>query len=224
MTNDTDNKSLIKMGLRSIAASFPVASSIAQAWSEYESKTQSQRIEEFFNNFRSEIEAISDRIEAVKGYIIDSGEIPSLIERSIDKIKREASDSKRARFAHLLANNIAAAEELNCDDKISFIEALDTLTEQDILVLSIFKPDQRIRVDEILESGILNRYAGAERMGRLVSSITKLESRGLIGETISDKDVDSYAMLGDPSSFENRWKIKYFELSPYGSLFCRHIF
>ncbi len=223
MTNDIDTKSLIKIGLKSVAASFPVASSIAQAWSDYESKIQSQRIEEFFNNFRSELEAMSDRIEAVKEYIIDSEEIPSLIERSIDKIRREASDSKRARFARLLATNIAAAGELNCDDKISFIEALDTLTEQDILVFSIFKPNQRIRVDEILESGILNQFDGKEKMGRLVSSITKLESRALIGETISDKDVDSYAMFGDPSSFVNRWKIKYFELSPFGSLFYKHI-
>ena len=223
MTDDIDTKSLIKMGLKSLAVSFPVAASLAQAWSEYELKIQSERIEEFFEKFRSELEALKGRIEEVKEYILESREIPSLIERSIDKIKREASERKRARFAHLLALNIAAAEELDYDDKISFIETLDTLTEQDIHVFSMFGSNKRIRVGEIFESGILKQYTGEEKMGRLVSSITKLESRALIGETISDKEFDSYAMFGDPSSFMNRWKIKYFELSPFGSLFAKHI-
>ena len=43
------NKSIeatIKSGLRSVAASFPAAASIAQAWNEYENHIQFKRIEE----------------------------------------------------------------------------------------------------------------------------------------------------------------------------------
>jgi hypothetical protein len=80
----------IKVGLRSISASVPVAASLAQAWNEYEAHLQSKRIETFFKDFRNELNNLNEKLESSKNYIIESGEIPSFIERTIDRIRRDA--------------------------------------------------------------------------------------------------------------------------------------
>lgn len=64
---------LIKSGLRSIAASIPVAASISQAWNEYESHLQSKRIEQFFQLLQPEIVRVKERIKLVEDHVRQSG-------------------------------------------------------------------------------------------------------------------------------------------------------
>ena len=64
-----------------------MASSIAQAWNEYESHVQFKRIEESFNHLRDHIGKIEDRIKNAEEYILRSGEVPSLIEKTFQKNK-----------------------------------------------------------------------------------------------------------------------------------------
>ena len=78
---------MIKAGLRSIAASFPGAASLAQAWNEYESRIQLVRIEDLFCSLREYIGNIEDRIKGVEEYILRSGEVPPLIERTINLMR-----------------------------------------------------------------------------------------------------------------------------------------
>lgn len=46
---------------------------------------------------------------------------------------------------------------------------------------------------------------------------------GYINESISDKDYDTQSAWGDPSTFYNRWKVKYFENTHFGNFFTTHI-
>ena len=219
MSENQDGKGIIKAGLRSIAASIPVAASLAQAWNEYEAHIQSARIEEFFSILKAEIEGIKERIEKEQEFIRQSGEIPSLIERTIDKLRKENSRKKRERFAHLLANSIAAGPRLGYDDKLTFVETLDTLTDQDISVLSVFEPDQKPDVRAIENSDALAHFPSEERLGKLVVSLAKLQSRGLISETIIDSGHGEWT--SGATGWVETWREKHFELLPQGVMFCK---
>ena len=173
----------IKVGLKTIAASFPVAASFVQAWDEYESHAQSTRIQEFFNEFGDELVKIKEQLESVKEYIKKSGEIPSLIERTIDKIRKEHSTQKRQMFAHLLASSIAAGTTISYDDKLTFITSLDTLTEQDLYVFSKLQPNKSIEVAELVKSKLFDSITPEEALNKLIVSLSKLESRGIISES-----------------------------------------
>ncbi len=222
MPTKEDIESLIKSGIRSIAAFAPPTACISQAWNEYESKKQSQRIEELFDLLKTEIKRVEERIQSVQDHIIKSGEIPTIIENTVDKIRREASKEKRGRYARLVANLIASGSNLLYDEKLSYIETLDFLTDQDLHILAHFAPDQHILVDHFIKNRIL-KDTTQEGIGRLVSSLAKLESRGLIGET-SPVEGASLAYFGDDNSWDNRWRKKHFELLPQGRKFCQMVF
>jgi|GEM_PF-6307828 len=221
MANTQDTKALIKAGLRSVAASFPIASSIAQAWNEYEAHAQSKRIEEFFEKFRSELEKVEERIRDVSDYIRNSEETASLIEQTIEKIRRESSESKRLSFANLLANVLASGPAIHFDDKLTFIETLDTLREPDVCILSTFRLGKTPEVRELENSTVLSSLPASKRLGKLVASLAKLHSRGLISETITDPE--HKAWLSGATGWQEVWREKRFELLPYGSLFLRHV-
>ena len=97
MTEST--KAIIKGGIRSIAASIPVAENLAQAWSEYESYQRDQRNDEFFQNLKTQLVRLEDKLKLVEHHLKTSGEFPALVERTIEKVQREPSKSKRQLFA-----------------------------------------------------------------------------------------------------------------------------
>ena len=214
----------IKFGLKTIAASFPVAASFAQAWSEYESRVQLERIQRFFEEFRLELEAIKDRVEKAENYIKKSGEVPSQIEKTVDKIRKEVSVRKRKIYAHLLSNLVTTSGTLTYDDKITFIDNLETLTDQDLTILSLFESDQQIRVSDVINKPTLKDILENERLSRLAVSLSKLESRGLISEAIGPADQGVMAKIYDSFGWQEKFKDKYFELLPHGVTFIRLVF
>lgn len=209
----------IKVGLKTIAASFPVAASLAQAWNEYESKVQHERIQKFFEDFKIELEMIKDRVNKAENYIRDSGEVPSQIERTVNKIRKEFSCKKRKIYAHLLSNLVTTSGTLTYDDKITFIDNLETLTDQDLTILSQFEPDQQVRVTDFIKKPILKDIPENERMSKLAVSFSKLESRGLISEAIGHADQGVMARTYDSLGWQEKFKDKYFELLPHGIAF-----
>lgn len=211
----------IKIGLKTIAASFPVAASFTQAWNEYESKVQHERIQKFFEDFKVELKMIKDRVKKAENYIKDSGEVPSQIERTVDKIRKELSDRKRKIYAHLLSNLVTTSGTLTYDDKITFIDNLETLTDQDLTILSQFESDQQVRVSDFIKKPILKDIPENERMSKLAVSLSKLESRGLISEAIGHADQGVMARTYDSLGWQEKFKDKYFELLPHGATFIQ---
>lgn len=214
---------VIKAGLRSIAASFPGAASLAQAWNEYESRIQLARIEDLFCSLREYIGNIEDRIKRVEEYILRSGEVPPLIERTIQKVRSEQSDKKRKSYVHLLAESIAVGYDLSYEYKYSFIDILDSLTEQDLNVLLRFKHGKTLRGTDLIDKAPSDFHKHASS---IIMSLSKLESRGLIAET------DSHGYSGDTAiggagtegHWLNRWRSKYLALLPYGETFLKMTF
>ena len=56
--NKSEIYQIVSGGLKSIAASFPVFSSIATAWDEVENRLYKNRIEEFFDKLNSRVKSL----------------------------------------------------------------------------------------------------------------------------------------------------------------------
>jgi hypothetical protein len=55
----------------------------------------------------------------------------------------------------------------------------------------------------------------------MIVSLSKLQARGIIAESVEAGG--AYGTSGDPSHWYNRWKLKSFELLPFGEQFIRMI-
>lgn len=210
---------VIKTGLRSIAASFPLAASLAQAWNEYENRIQLARIEEFFRLFKQSIMGMEERIRKVEDYILRSGEFPPLLERTIQRIKGEQSDRKRKCYVRLLAESIAVGNSVSYDHKYSFIETLDTLTEEDLNVLMRFRDGRTLRGTDLID--MENQPTSEKLASSIIMSLSKLQARGLISETDSQGYSGETAIggWGTEGHWINRWRSMYLDLLPYGQTF-----
>ena len=209
-----DIYSIISVSLRSIASSFPVAASIANAWNEVEGKIREKRINEYFEILRLKFSQVEKEIEKVQN-VLEQEEVAELIEKTISKILTTPSKYKRTLFANTFINSLIEWEKLSHDTKISIIESLDVLTNQDLQVLRHFKSGQIIRIDRLLN--VLTELYGTkeERLSLLIVSLTKLESRGIIGQTATSAG-DVYGGAGLPDEWTNRWQNRYYEILPFG--------
>ena len=211
------SKEIIASGIRSISASFPGFATIGQAWTEYQYHKMNSRIEEFFENVKDELCDVEDKILEVIDSIIDREEFPYLLEYTIERVQREASEKKRIQFAHVLSRLLAVGSKYRLDEKRNVLETLDTITEEDIIIFSLISSNHPIRI-EFLEKSYMNspEFHGTNFIGILAKSVSKLESRGLISETNGDT---SFARVGNKDHWKNRWRQKYYELIPYGEFF-----
>jgi hypothetical protein len=92
------------------------------------------------------------------------------------------------------------------------------------LALSIFKPGERYEVEQLIDHNSLSHISCEERLGKLAASLAKLDSRGLIAESIGYKDLSVMARIFDSEGWEGKYKQKYFELLPHGTIFCEMVF
>lgn len=219
MENSKGIEGVIKTSLRSIAASFPLAASLAQAWNEYENSIQLARIEEFFWLFKQSIEGMEERIRKVEDYILCSGEFPPLLEKTIQRVKGEQSDRKRKCHVRLLAESIAVGNSVSYDHKYSFIETLDTLAEEDLNVLMRFRNGGTLRGTDLID--MENQPTSEKQASSIIMSLSKLQARGLISETDSQGYSGETAIggWGTEGHWINRWRSMYLALLPYGQTF-----
>lgn len=179
-------RSLIESGVRSIAASIPIAASLGQAWNEYETHLMGKRIQELFDNVKSVMRDLHQRLDIHEDLIAKCrDQFPSLLEMTIDKVRREFSDEKRRLYAHLLARLVLDGGARSYDEKVTLIESLDALTELDLMVLELFKGNPEVTVKN-LDLGPLGLSGDVnEQLQQLACCLSKLESRGLILTTFT---------------------------------------
>src|SRR5262249_17959846 len=114
-----------------------------------------------------------------------------------------------------------AGREISFDEKLTVIDTLDVLTETDIEVLGHFVHGNPLLVSQLLPSGAPSNQS-AEFLGRLIPSISKLESRGLLTES-STANVKYDIEEGFSGYWVNRWKRKMFQITPFGKIFVELI-
>jgi len=183
---------IVKRGVRSVAASFPLAASLAQAWNEYESHQWGERVEELFVNMRVELEALIGRVDGIEAKI-DSvkEEFPSLVETAVDCVRREPAADRRRLFARCMVRLLVLEHDIGLSEKTALIRELDTLTDMDLKVLTVFsdkRGHQLVKEDWVSagvgrpgldQTGVL--YGSLSYM--LYGSLSKLEARGLLAGT-----------------------------------------
>jgi len=213
---------LVKGALRSIAASFPVLSSLAQAWNEYETYHKGKRIEEFFGNFLKELESIKKTIGEHRMAIQDCQGFPELLEASIEKTKKEFEESKRVRYSSLLARLTFSEGERSHDEKLALIESLDTLSEQDLKVLGLFKGKTTSAIKELRWGEIGLPGDTNQQVWQLACNLAKLESRGLILRLSTSTGVQVVQDKMDPMA--SRWEETIYRVLPLGESLVHLLF
>lgn len=208
--------------LRSLAASFPVAASLAQAWSEYRGVQAERRIGEWFAEVRLELERIPNGLDKPPEFASE------ILERTVEKVVRETSALKLRAYAGFYSRFLRSEVEVDAGSAIGIIDALDSLTDADIQVLMQFRSRGPTRVDSVeygflQSSGATMRPNRQQLLGQVVQSISKLESRGMLGETTSQGTSGVYVGSGPLDAWYNRWPQKRFELLPFGEQFLRAI-
>jgi hypothetical protein len=183
MPNDQHNAlaTIIKGGLRSIAASVPGLASLGQAWSEYENYQTGNRISELMENLKIKLQELSTRInnfEEIWQQI--RGEFPSLLEIAIDKVRKEFSQEKRRIYADVLANLSFQQYQEPYEDKISVLHSLDALNPKDLDVLKLFRRREESAAKNLDWQSLGLQGDDNQKFAELASMLAKLESRGLI--------------------------------------------
>jgi hypothetical protein len=205
----------ISGGLRSLGASFPVFASLGQAWSEHDAYRTGERIEEFFRHMKNEVERIASRLHIQADAVTQvRDEILSLLEISIEKVRKEFSDDKRRVYARVFVNLAIRQRELSYEEKVSILHELDTLTTQDLRILRLFDKKLELSVKE-LDWGSLGLSGDQnQQLAHLASSLAKLESRGLLLTAFTHSGV-----LTIPNGLEEwsaRWVQTRYRLLPLG--------
>jgi hypothetical protein len=209
---------LVAAGIRSIAASLPVAASFAQAWNEYRGVQFEARVRGWFEHLAAELSELGCQVHSLPA------DAPVILERTIEKVARETFQGKLRSYARFYARYLAEPTPPPIDLCIDIIESLDALTEQDLLALSMFRRAGPIRVEDVLTALRRNMGGGDDAvLGILVPSLCKLESRGLIGKTTAQGGTGVFAYAGPPDLWQNRWRREYYELLPFGQKFIAFV-
>jgi len=171
---------IVAGGLRSIAASFPVLASLGQAWGEYETQRTAARISELLTNLRSEFDDLRETIEARGDSVNAPPGFPELLEIAVEKVRKEFEESKRRTYAHLLANLAIAGDEHSHEEMVALIESLDTLSELDLKILSLFKGRSEVAIRDLRGQDLGLPGSDSDMVWQLTSHLARLESKGLI--------------------------------------------
>ena len=205
--------------VKSVAASVPIASSLAQAYSEWENHRLAERLEEFRAAIVVELGALETHVQGLEAKLSESAqESPALLEVTTERVRRETDPGKRCLFARLFCGVLALGNSMPTEDKIALIQQLETLTSQDLSVLKLLSDGRGKKLEDVQPAILGWTFTGDEFKEALVSSIAKLESRGLLAGTAGSQGVNYRGGDGDlkPKNWENSLIVRTVWLLPLG--------
>ena len=208
-----DTRAVIKSSVKGFLASCPGLASWVQVWDEHESEEMKRRIDRFWEAFKFEVERNDSRFKELRDKISTIMDSLDVLESAVHVARHETSDKKVQALVHITVNAILS--ELPRDHKLNLIESIESLNEGDLNILSLFDNGRTWKVENL--PGAMDR----SKMGDLIASISKLESRGLIGQTSSKSSVTSDSWWGDANDWYNQWKRRYYEALPFGNILLR---
>jgi len=202
----------VSVGLRSLAASFPVFASAAALWNEYENRKFREHVEEFFKETTVKLEELGGRL-IIQEDFVKSEEFIHLLLLIIDRVKLEHRSEKRKRFSDFFVKSMSDKVMPDFNEKRHFVYVLDDLNDYDFMLLNILrrgkmKVDQNVRNQDDLE--------------KMIVSLRKLERWGLISTTSPADGMDGIGWAGDQRSWENAERDKWYELLPIGRRFVEY--
>jgi len=217
--DNTKTKEIICSTARSIGASFPLAASIVHAWSEQESKKRWDNCQEFFEEIFSEMAELKEEFKKIHDSNPD--ETQHLLSLTLEKVMREHREEKRKKFAEFFVKTTCRGEKITFDEKRFFLEILDELNEFDLSLLILIKNNGKLKLGNLRFQQVLTKRE--EELSRYIVSISKLQSKGLIGETSFSGVIDYNVSGGNPNDWQNRCLKPWFEVLPMGKKFLESL-
>jgi hypothetical protein len=218
MKKTRNAESIIKAGLRSIAAAVPGTSGLAQLWNEYDSHVQLRRIEAFFAQLQAELVGASTRLDTLE-VRVQATALPELIERAVEHARHIASERKRLAFARVIARAVTNMDHAEPLDGRSALDTLDELTDFDIHLLSLIDDLTHIaRSAAFGELWFAQQYGHRDNWVRreqetppdssllvpMMAALAKLESRALL-EDCTPQPLPEYVELFEFEDVTDRW-------------------
>lgn len=115
---------IIESTLISLAASFPIAGSIATGWNEYKNYKQTRNIESIISDYAKRLQELQDNVD---DNYLQTEEAKRLVERTAIIGKEEARDEKRKMLSEFLANS--STKGLSGDtEKDMVLDTIDRLS------------------------------------------------------------------------------------------------
>ncbi len=171
---------IVRGGLRSIAASIPGAATLGQAWNEYEAHRTTERIQELLDNLREELEVLVRTVSGHGDALEQCQDFPELLEITIDKVRKEFGESKRAAYARVLARFLVRGNAHTHEDKVALLESMDSLSETDLQVFLLFQGKEEAQISDLAWRELALEDNPTDQLWELSCHLAKLESRGLI--------------------------------------------
>jgi hypothetical protein len=160
--------------VRPILAGVPtVGSSLATAWSEWDTSRRFSRVESTVQHLAFRLAALADKFDP--GSIGD--EELQLLEEVLRRVQIEHRESKRQRFAQLLAGTWTSQRHLPFEERMRHIRALEEFSDMHIEILQFLVEQAR--------GGVLPTYAAIgdvveipadRRDAELLSALDRLAS------------------------------------------------
>ncbi|HKP04991.1 MAG TPA: hypothetical protein VJU77_16685 [Chthoniobacterales bacterium] len=225
----TRNSAIIKGGIRTLAQFVPlVGGAFSQAWNEYETYSQSARVDEFFDRLTARVAAMEQGVAELAANVKKLPDAAELLEDIVRRVKREPEDGKRHYYVNVLTSFIAQPESTTRDERQTIIDDLDTLTAQDITYLQKFAAGAQ-RGDWISsteDTGFEDVGLGTGKedmkwdamLGPAINSVAKLEARGLITQASINA---MFSLTGPGDAWYNRFRSKAWRMTPIGGKLLR---
>jgi len=206
--------------IRTILQGVPtVGAPLVQAWSEYLSTVQQQRISSFMAYLEQDLKEISIRTTRTS---IELQHRMDLLSQAVRKSTLTRSEKKRKILARIAVNGLFSDREF--EEFENAIDTVDLLNDYDLRMLESMN---RVGSGILLSSSFIDLFNeipdAAKRRSQAVSSLMKLQYRGLISNADSGYGrfaPDNPAPAGD---WQTIWSTKEFVIMPMGTELCRCI-
>jgi hypothetical protein len=221
---DEQTKAIIDGSLRTLVQVVPfVGGAFAQAWSEFEGYQRNARIEEFFAELGSRLEALEADASAIKERIKRMEDFPRLLEDTVDAVRRESDERKRQVYPTFFVNLILQSSVIPPDERRFLLDTLDYLTEHDLAVLRKFEETGMSRGDIISDTtsgewapvGVKDPLTAKYEkvLTPFIISTSKLEARGIIFPV---PNPGGFSYAGTGGEWYNLYRGRAWKLMPVG--------
>lgn len=196
-----------KVFIKDLVRLLPLGSTAVEIYDELQSKQierKIQRLEEFYTNLASSVNAVTDKVNQE---YVKKDDFLDVFEEATRYVVTERSDEKRLFFKNILVNSITSPD---CDyDKTErYFRLLDNLTEIELRILAVLdNPDSYNKAhgmivkdpfhsayqttwNRVTGSGILTQLLGL-KIHDVEDAITVLFSNGLIVANVLEKRLET---------------------------------
>jgi len=198
---------LVLSAIRSVGASFPVASSVVNAWNEHAGRLQEEKCKTLIRDLSERVQALENRICRTEA------ECAKVFELALNYALRDPNVEKMPAYAGIVVSFCeGTADE---DAAMNLIYEIESLLPFDIDSLAHIYPQKRIdsafRFDE---------RSSQQDVSKCQASVKKLEAKGLVG--IGGESATTFPRLYEHGS---EWPFtfyqQYYKVLPPGRLLLR---